>query len=279
MDTRSEHRVIFHDGREVSALGQGTWKMGRSPARRREEINALQAGIDLGLDVVDTAEMYGNEELVGEALRGRRDKVFLIGKVLPENAGRAGMKRACERSLRLLNTDRMELYLLHWRGPHPFEETVEAMLELQREGKIERWGVSNMDVDDMERFAAIPGGETCAADEVAYNPAERGIEFDLIPWCRARGMPIVAYSPVDEGRLTRNGALENIARRHGATPAQIALAWVMRLPNIIAIPKAGSVAHVRENERSLAIRLSDADRAEIDAAFPPPNQKKTLAVY
>lgn len=273
------HRVTFRDGRQVSALGQGTWKMGRVPSRRNEEIRALREGIDLGLDVVDTAEMYGNEDLVGEALLGRRDKVFLIGKVLPENADRRRMKLACEQSLRQLKTDRMDLYLLHWRGPHPFEETVAAMLELQREGKIERWGVSNMDVEEMEHFYAISGGNTCDADEVVYNPAQRGVEFDLIPWCRANGVPLIAYSPIDEGRLVGNGTLAGLARRLGATPAQIALAWVVRFPGVIAIPKAGSAAHVRENAQSLSLRLTEADWRELDLAFPPPLRKMPLAGY
>lgn len=273
------HQVTFPDHRQVPALGQGTWKMGTSAARKAEEIRALRIGIELGMSVIDTAEMYGNEELVGEAVRDCRDSVFLISKVLPGHAGRSGTKAACERSLKRLKTDCLDLYLLHWMGPYPVEETVAAMLELQREGKIRAWGVSNMDVAEMERFYAVPGGSTCAADQVLYNLSNRGVEYDLLPWCRERGMPVMAYSPVDQGRLAAREALAEIARRHGATPAQIALAWVLNHDGVIAIPKAGTVTHVQENYRSLSIRLTGEDLEQLDRSFPPPEVKIPLASW
>lgn len=272
-----EHIITFSDGNQVCPLGQGTWKMGQSAARRTEEIRALQRGIDLGLNIIDTAEMYGNEEMVGEAIRDCRNEVFLVSKVLPNNASYQGTKLACERSLRRLDTDYLDLYLLHWRGSHPFAETVRAMTELQQEGKIRMWGVSNMDVADMERFYNIPNGRTCAANQVLYNLNERGIEYDLLPWSANNKMPVMAYSPVGEGRLTSHKTLTEIARRHEATAVQIALAWVMRHPDVIAIPKAGSVGHVEENYLSLSIHLTENDLQELDAAFPAPTRKIPLA--
>lgn len=269
--------AIFPNERQVSALGQGTWKMGISPGKRSEEYKALRTGIDLGMEIIDTAEMYDNEEFVSEVIAGIRDKVFLISKVLPSNASRRGTKTACERSLRKLDTDYLDLYLLHWSGSYPFEDTVEAMLELQREGKIKEWGVSNMDVYQMEHFFAIRGGNTCAANQVAYNLTTRGIEYDLLPWCAQRNMPVIAYSPVGEGSLVQNKLLKEIAEKHNATPTQIALAWVMRNPGMIAIPKASTVKHVEENFRSLSIRLTEEDYWEIDRAYPPPNRKIPLA--
>lgn len=269
-----EHTI---DGLQVCALGQGTWNMGKSPSRRAEEIEALRTGIELGMTVIDTAEMYGNEELVGEAVHDCRDKVFLVSKVLPSNASYRGTKEACERSLFKLSTDRIDLYLLHWKGTHPFSETVRAMLELQREGKILCWGVSNIDVPDMERICALPGGETCTANQVLYNLKERGVEYDLIPWSLERGMPVMAYSPVGEGTLAGDGLLAEIAREHEVMPVQIALAWAMRHPGVMAIPKAGSTAHVRDNFRSLSIELTEDDCRRLDAAFPAPVHKIPLA--
>lgn len=278
-DGITAHQVTFPDNRRVTALGQGTWKMGRVLSARAEEIRALRVGIELGMSAIDTAEMYNNEELVGEAIRGYRDRVFLIGKVLPQHAGACDAVRACEASLRKLGTDHFDLYLLHWRGPVPLEETVGAMMELQRMGKIDQWGVSNFDIDDLEELDAIPCGNTCAADEVAYNLMNRGIEYDLVPWCKGNGMPVIAYSPVGEGSLAENSALLGVARRHRATPAQIALAWVLRLPGMMAIPKAGTVAHVRENFRSLSIELTPEDLKDLAAVFPPPRQKTPLAMW
>lgn len=271
-----EHSVIFPDHRKVCALGQGTWKMGKSALREADEIDALRAGIELGMSVVDTAEMYGNEEMVGAAIRGLRDRVFLVTKVLPGNASRTGTKAACERSLNRLKTDYVDLFLLHWGGPHPIEDTVASMIELQQEGKIKAWGVSNMDVPEMERFYAVPGGVSCAANQILYNLAHRGVEYDLLPWCRERHLPVMAYSPADEGRLSRNPVLMEIAQKHEATPVQIALAWILRCPGMIAIPKAGSVMHVQENYRSLSIRLTAEDVDLLDGAFPPPVRKVHL---
>jgi len=271
-----EHSVIFPDHRKVCALGQGTWKMGKSALRETDEIDALRVGIELGMSVVDTAEMYGNEEMVGAAIRGLRDRVFLVTKVLPGNASRTGTKEACERSLNRLKTDYVDLFLLHWGGPHPIEDTVASMVELQQEGKIKAWGVSNMDVPEMERFYAVPGGASCAANQILYNLAHRGVEYDLLPWCRERHLPVMAYSPADEGRLSRNPVLMGIAQKHEATPVQIALAWIMRRPEMIAIPKAGSVTHVQENYRSLSIELTAEDVDLLDEAFPPPVSKVHL---
>ena len=273
--------VIFPGGEQVPALGQGTWRMGDDPGRRSEEIRALRTGIDLGMNVIDTAEMYGDgrsERLVGEAIAGTRDRVFLISKVLPSHADRKGTKRACEGSLRRLGVEALDLYLLHWMGRYPLSETVEAMLELQAEGKIRQWGVSNLDVLDMAGLFALPGGNTCAADEVLYNLTRRGPEYDLIPWCGERELPLIAYSPVEQGRLLNRPVLKEVARRHDATPAQVALAWVLRLPGVIAIPKAATAEHVRENAGSLDIRLTPDDLHELDRAFPAPARKVPLEV-
>ena len=266
--------ITFRDGRQVCPLGQGTYQMGR---RRKEEVQALRRGIDLGLAVIDTAEMYGTEDLVGEAVHGCRDEAFIVSKVLPGNASYEGTKRACERSLRRLGTDRIDLYLLHWIGHYPFSETVRALVELRQEGKILRWGMSNLDVADMERILSLPHGEDCAANQVLYNLHDRGIEFDLIPWSAGHRIPVMAYTPLGEGRLKDHRVLSRIAQRHGATPTQIMLAWMMRTPDVMPIPKAGSADHVEENARSLAIELTDEDLRAIDRAFPPPTHKIRLA--
>lgn len=268
------HTIIFSNGQKISSLGQGTYQMGR---RRSEEIRTLRRGIELGMTLIDTAEMYGNEDLVGEAVRDCRNQVFLISKVLPGNANYEGTKRACERSLRHLGTDRIDLYLLHWMGPYPFSETVRAMVELQREGKIIRWGMSNLDVADMERILALPHGTDCATNQVLYNLKDRGIEYDLLPWSKCHNMPVMAYTPLGEGKLRDHRTLVEIARRHNVTPTQIMLAWIMRTSNVIAIPKASRIVHVEENFRSLDIRLTDEDLQEIDAAFPVPTRKIPLA--
>lgn len=277
MNNHTAHTVTFPNGQSVCSLGQGTWKMGQSSARRSEEIRALRRGVELGLNMIDTAEMYNNEELVGEAIRNLRNKVFLVSKVLPGNASYQGTKLACERSLRRLQTESIDLYLLHWKGHHPYGETVRAMTELQQEGKIRMWGVSNLDVPDMERIYALPEGKNCAANQVLYNLTERGVEYDLVPWSAAHRMPLMAYSPVGEGRLLSHPLLKTIARRHDATPAQIALAWTIRRAGIIAIPKAGSIAHVEDNFQSLSITLTDEDLRELDVVFPAPMRKIPLA--
>ncbi|WP_262269508.1 aldo/keto reductase [Microvirga yunnanensis] len=266
-------------GGTVPALGQGTWHMAENAGRRREEVEALRLGVELGMTLIDTAEMYGEgaaEELVAEALADQRDRLFLVSKVYPHNASRQGVVEACERSLKRLRTDRLDLYLLHWRGGVPLEETVAGFEELRRSGKIRHWGVSNFDVDDMEELLQAPGGETCATNQVLYNVTRRGPEFDLLPWMAKRRMPLMAYSPVEQGRLPRGGALQAIGQSYGASPFQIALAWLLQKPNVIAVPKASRADHVRDNHRALEIRLSPEDLEAIDAEFPPPRRKRPL---
>lgn len=270
--------VKFPSGAEVPALGQGTWKMGESTRSRAAEVAALRLGLDLGLTLIDTAEMYadgGAEEVVREAIEGRRAAVYLVGKVLPSNASRAGTIAACEASLRRLGTDRLDLYLLHWRGRVPLEETVAAFEWLAAQGKILDWGVSNFDVDDMEDLAAA-GGSAVAANQVLYNLSSRGPDFDLLPVLADRGIPLMAYSPVGQGDLVTDPRLDAVATRHGVTPAQVALAWTLRHPNVISIPKATGAGHVRDNRAALDIMLTAADLAELDAAFPPPRRKVPL---
>lgn len=274
--------VTLPDGTRVAALGQGTWQMGEDRRARAAEVAALRLGIELGLTLIDTAEMYGEggaEEVVGQAIAGLRDHVFVVSKVYPHNAGRRAVVAACERSLRRLGIETLDLYLLHWRGSVPLAETVEGFEALKRAGRIARWGVSNLDVDDMEELWSVAGGAACATDQVLYNLAERGIEFDLIPWCAQRKMPIMAYSPVGQGgRLLRHKALAEVAARHGATPAQVALAWTLSRPGVIAIPKAADPKHVRENAAAAALRLTEEDHGTLDAAFPPPQRKRPLAI-
>lgn len=265
--------ITFNNGSQVLALGQGTWNMGKSHAKRIEELKALRCGIDLGMTLIDTAEMYDNEEMIGEAISGIRQKVFLVSKVLPSHASIKGTIQACERSLKKLKTDYLDLYLLHWRGSYPFEDTVTAMQQLVNAGKIKMWGVSNMDVPQMEEFFALPYGNTCAANQVAYNLQTRGIEYDLLPWSREKNMPVMAYSPVGEGKLTGHYQLKEIARNKDVTPTQIALAWVIRHPGIIAIPKAGTVKHVEENYKSLSLELTTQELEELDKVFTPPTRK------
>jgi len=274
--------VQFPDGASVPALGQGTWRMGEQAARARDEAAALRLGIELGMTLIDTAEMYGeggSEQVVGRAIAGLREKAFLVSKVYPHNATRAGTVAACERSLKRLNTDRLDLYLLHWRGGVPLSEFIEAAELLKRQGRIVRWGVSNFDVDDMEELFALPGGEACAANQVLYNPEARGIEFDLIPWCQKRGVPVMAYSPLGQGgRLLRNAAMKRVADRHGVSPASVAIAFSLRLPGVISIPKASSLEHVRGNAAAMGVVVNHEDMAEIDSAFPPPKRKQALGM-
>lgn len=257
----------------MPALGQGTWAMGDDPAHRREELAALRVGIELGMTLIDTAEMYGDgrsESLVGEAIAGRRAEVFLVSKVLPQNASRNGVARACEASLRRLKTDRLDLYLLHWPGPHPLAETVRGFEDLIAAGKIRAWGVSNLDLDEMRKLVSLRGGKACATNQVLYNLSRRGIERDLLPWCHEHGMPIMAYSPVEQGRILGRKVLGDIARDLDATPAQVALAWVLRQQAVVAIPKAARVAHVRENRKALDLELDAQALAALDRAFPAP---------
>jgi diketogulonate reductase-like aldo/keto reductase len=270
--------VRLPDGTEVPALGQGTWNMGETGSDRRSEIEALRTGIDLGMTLIDTAEMYadgGAEELVGEAIEGRRDEVFLVSKAYPRNASRDRLPDACERSLKRLGTDRLDLYLLHWRGGVPLAEMVEAMERLIEAGKILRWGVSNLDTDDMvELFGA--GGQTCATDQILYNLGRRNPETALVPWLTERGIPVMAYSPVEQGRLLEHPTLREVATRRGATPAQVALAWLLAQPGVIAIPKAGRRAHVEDNCRAADLTLDGDDLLELDRAFPQPARTHPL---
>ncbi len=273
--------VELPTGERVPALGQGTWRMGERAADRAREIAALRHGLELGLTLVDTAEMYGEgeaERLVGHAIAGRRDEVFLVSKVYPHHASFAGAIAACERSLARLGTDRLDLYLLHWRGAHPLAETVRAFERLTSAGKIRHWGVSNFDAEDMAELVAVPGGERCATDQVLYNLAQRGPEWDLLPWCRDRGLPVMAYSPIEQARLPRPGALAAVADRHDADPYAVALAWVLRRPDVIAIPKAVQPAHLERNRRALELELTAQDVGELDRAFPPPAGRTRLAI-
>lgn len=271
--------VQLPGGERVPALGLGTWYMGEQPARRADEVAALRLGVDLGATLVDTAEMYGDgdtERLVGDALQdGYRERVFLVSKVFPHNAGRRTAVEACERSLKRLRTDCIDLYLLHWRGRIPFEETMAGFAALQQAGKIRHWGVSNLDQDDMQELMQA-GGAACAANQILYNPTRRGPEFDLIPYLERRHIPVMAYSPIEQARLPRAGALGAIGKKHGVDPYQVALAWVMRSGNVIAIPKASRPVHVEANVAAAGLALDADDLALIDAAFPPPRRKQSL---
>jgi diketogulonate reductase-like aldo/keto reductase len=272
--------VSLPDGTGVAALGQGTWHMGEGHRSASEEAAALRLGLDLGMTLIDTAEMYGDggaEKVVAEAVAGQRDRAFIVSKVYPQNATRTGTKAACERSLKRLRTDHIDMYLLHWRGSTPLAETVEAFERLRAEGKIRYWGVSNFDVDDMEELPN--GARGCATNQVLYNLEHRGPEFDLLPWCAERHIPVMAYSPVGQGgRLLRAPSLGRVAARHNATPAQIAIAWTLVRPTVISIPKASDPDHVRQNAAAASITLTAQDLAELDAAFPSPRSKQGLAM-
>jgi len=272
--------VRLPDGKSVPCLGQGTWRMGEDSSARKAEIAALRHGVELGLTLIDTAEMYGDggaEKVVGEAFRDLREKVFLVSKVYPQNAGGNALRRACENSLKRLSTERIDLYLLHWRGAVPLKATVEGMTALQSEGKIGDWGVSNFDASDMAELLAA-GGSACATNQILYNLLRRGPEFDLLPAMAKRSMPAMAYSPIEQGRLPNSGVLAEIARRHEATIFQVALAWVLRRPEIIAIPKAATIAHVAANRAALDLKLDADALAALDKAFAPPKHKTPLAM-
>jgi diketogulonate reductase-like aldo/keto reductase len=278
--------VRLPSGRTMPALGQGTWNMGESKSARADEVAALRLGLDLGMHLIDTAEMYGDggaEEVVGEAIAGRRDAVFLVSKVYPHNASRDGVRKACERSLRRLGTDRLDLYLLHWRGNVPLAETLDGLLALQREGKILEFGVSNFDRDDMLEAASLPGGDAIATNQVLYNLLKRGVEWDLLPWMHQQHMPLMAYSPLEstpaeQSGLLRNAVLGKVAARHGVTPAQLAVAWLLHQPNLVVIPKAVQPQHVEQNRAAATIVLLDEDLRELDGAFPPPRRASPLAM-
>jgi diketogulonate reductase-like aldo/keto reductase len=263
----------------IPVLGQGTWHLAENPARRDTEIAALRHGLDLGMNLIDTAEMYADgeaEKLAGEAIAGRRDQVFLVSKVLPHHASRQGAARACEASLRRLGTDRLDLYLLHWRGPVPLAETVEAFMALQAGGLIGNWGVSNFDVGDMEELLSLPGGREVATDQVLYNLSRRAPEFELIPVCREVHVPVMAYSPIEQGRILGDPVLRDIAARHDASPVQVALAWLLRQDGVCAIPRASRPEHADENRAALDVDLDRDDLAALDARFPPPLHRQPL---
>jgi diketogulonate reductase-like aldo/keto reductase len=278
--------LILPSQRQMPVLGQGTWSMGENHAAFRAEVAALKLGLDLGITLIDTAEMYGEggaEKIVAEAIAGRRDEVCLVSKVLPQNASRHGTIAACERSLKRLKTEHLDVYLLHWRGGVPLGDTLEAFTELKQDGKILDYGVSNFDVDDMEAAAALAGGEAIATNQVLYNLLNRSIEWNLLPWCKGQGIPIMAYSPFVSAppaltRLLGNATLKAVAERHNATPAQIALAWLLHQPGVVAIPKAVQPAHVRANRAAYDLALTPDDLKDLDGAFPPPRKKVPLAM-
>lgn len=273
--------VSFPNSLIVPALGIGTWKMGENPDTVPEEVASIRAALECGWTVVDTAEMYGEggaELVVGAALQGCREQAFVVSKAYPWNAGVQGVQDACERSLERLGIEQIDLYLLHWRGSVPLEETVEGMEALRRRGLINAWGVSNFDVDDMEELMAIPGGQNCAANQVLYNAARRGIEFDLLPWCQKRGMPVMAYSPLGQGDLLHHSEIIRLSKAYQATPAQIALAFVLERDGVLAIPKTGKADRVRELSEAVDLEISDEDWAELDRTLAPPSTKEPLAM-
>lgn len=273
-------RVVLRGGPGVPALGMGSWHLGQGRHPAAQEIQALRTGLELGLDLIDTAEMYGDgaaEHLIGQAIQGTR-RPYLVSKVLPSHADTRGVARACDASLRRLGVERLDLYLLHWRGRVPLAETVAAFEALRAAGKIAAWGVSNFDVADMEELWRVPDGERCVVDQVLYNVGSRGIEFDLLPWCQRHQVAVMAYSPLGSRALLGNAVLARIAARHGVDAPAVALAWAIRSGRVIAIPESGSPGHVRANAAALSLRLAAADLAELDVAFPPPTRKQPLDV-
>ncbi len=266
-------------GRSIPVLGQGTWKIGEKSTQRQSEIAALHYGLDRGMTLIDTAEMYGEgsaEQVVAQAIALRRAEVFLVSKVYPHNATRQGAIAACERSLRRLQTDYLDLYLLHWRGSVPLAETLEAFQSLKQSGKIRDYGVSNFDLSDMKEASRLPAGPMLATNQVLYNLMRRGIEWDLLPWCRSQGLPIMAYSPIEQGRLLRHQVLQELAQRRGTTPATLAIAWLLHQDDVIVIPKSSSIEHVEQNWAALEVRLTVEELAALDVAFPPPSKRAAL---
>lgn len=273
--------VTLANGEKIPALGLGTWHMGERGSDRAAEAKALQAGLDLGLNLIDTAEMYGEggaEEVVAEAMAGRRDKAFLVSKVYPHNASRTGAIAACERSLKRLKTDRLDLYLLHWRGSHPLAETVAAFEKLKADGKLRHWGVSNLDTDDMVELRGVASGGNCISNQVLYHLGSRGIEWDLLADCAKHKVMVMAYSPLGQGAILRNGALASVAKKHNVTPAAAALAWTMRHQHVVAIPKASKLEHVKANAAAAALRLDTDDLKALDTAFAPPKRATPLGM-
>jgi diketogulonate reductase-like aldo/keto reductase len=281
MTATSPRTVTLPGGATVPRLGMGTWYLGEDPDGRDIQLSALRTGMEIGLTLIDTAEMYGDgaaEELVGKAVAGRRDDVFLVSKVLPHHATREGTVKACQASLRRLGTDHLDMYLLHWRGSVPLEETVAGFEQLVEAGLIGCWGVSNFDAPDMEQLVAVPGGDHVQTDQALYNLARRGPEYDLVPWCRELGMPLMVYSPVDHGRLLQQPAVRRMAADKEVTPAQLAIAWVLRLPDVFAVAKASTRAHVIENRAAMEIGFSQDELDQLDRIFPPPTAKAPLEV-
>jgi diketogulonate reductase-like aldo/keto reductase len=279
--SENQPRVTLPNGESVPAFGLGTWHMGEERRRATDEEAALKLGIELGMTLIDTAEMYGNgtaEEIVARAAGGVRERLFIVSKVLPYNASQKGVIEACERSLKRLKTDHIDLYLLHWRGSVPFAETLAGFARLKRDGKIRHHGVSNFNTDDMREWVAIAGGETVASNQILYNLGRRGPQYELIPWCRERGITIMAYTPLDQGRILANKTLGEVAARHGASAAQVALAWLLRQDGMIVIPKATSQEHVRDNRGAVDLALDAGDLAALDRAFPPPKGRTALGM-
>ncbi len=271
--------LALPSGAAMPTFGLGTWRMGEDYRLRKAEVAALRHGLSRGVTLLDTAEMYGDgeaESIVADAIGPNRADVFIVSKVLPQNSSKRGTIAACERSLKRLKTDCIDLYLLHWRGSPPLSETVAAFTELKAAGKIRDWGVSNFDIADMRDLGKVPGAQSCAANQVLYNLSRRGIEFDLMPFCRDRHIPIMAYSPIEQGRILNHAGLREIARRHGASPAQVALAWLIRQDGVITIPKATTIEHVDDNLGALDLRLSKDDLATLDKHFPPPKRAVPL---
>ena len=273
--------VTLPGGEEIPSLGFGTWMMGEDRSAAKAEVDAVRLALDLGMTVIDTAEMYGDggaERIVGEALKERREDAFLVSKVLPWNASYDGTIKACHASLNRLGTDHLDLYLLHWRGEHPLEDTVAAMEELKTAGRIRAWGVSNFDVDDMEELFSVADGENCAVNQVLFNLSRRGIEFDLLPWCQEHKIPVMAYSPIEQGRILQHPELIHVAKAYQATPAQVALAFLLERESVIPIPKTSNLRRLQENREAVDLDISDEDWARLDAAFPPPSRKVPLAM-
>nr|WP_290225741.1 aldo/keto reductase [Trichocoleus desertorum] len=271
--------IRLPSGQSIPVLGMGTWRMGEAASQRSAEVSALQHGLNLGITLIDTAEMYGEggaETVIAEAIEGRRSSAFIVSKVYPHNASRQGAIAACERSLKRLKTDYLDLYLLHWRGSVPLSETLEAFQTLKQMGKVRDYGVSNFDVTDMQKATNLPGGDAIATNQVLYNLMRRGIEWDLLPWCRQNSLPIMAYSPVEQGRLLTHRTLQKIAQERGVTPAQVAIAWLLHQENVIVIPKSSSIAHVEENYAALNLQLTPEDLQALDTAFPAPNKRVAL---
>ena len=274
-------QVALRNGTRVAALGLGTWKMGEDERQRAQEVRALQTGMDLGATLIDTAEMYGSgraEEVVAAAIKGRRDSVHLVSKVLPQNASRAGTVKACEASLKRLKTDRLDLYLLHWRGQVPFAETMAGFDDLMQAGKIRGFGVSNLDLKEFAEWLALSRADKTLANQVQYSVDQRGIDFDLLPWCLDRRIALMAYCPLSQGRVPETPVIKRVAERHRATPAQIMLAWALRHEHVIAIPKSSRPERVRENVKAADIVLSAEDLMELDREFPPPRKPQPLAM-